>query len=66
MGLLWPTTQFEVTRSQYRKLHGMSWMTRVVPPCPIILQFHLDHRHICIYFRKHLLYQVSVLPCNGP
>lgn len=33
---------------------------------PVIQYPPLDHLHICIYFRKHLLYSVSILPIKWP
>ena len=64
MGPLWPTTQ--LTQIQYRKLCLVARNGQLGLCPPITCQFHLDCLHICIYFRRFLLYYVSIVPLKYP
>jgi len=65
LGTLWPTTQLNVAQSCYWKLY----LVKVTSSCDCLscyLEFYLDCFHIHIYFRKVLLYQVSIILIKCP
>lgn len=55
MGPRWPKTQLDVTKFRNWKFHLIKREHQLGLCFPIMLQFHLNFFHICMYFRKLLL-----------
>ena len=62
----WPKLQLSVTHSQNWRLHLVIRDIKLRSVFLILWQFHLNSPHICIYFRKNLLYQVSIRLLKWP
>lgn len=64
---LWPTTQLQVTHSWYWKLHLVTRIIHLGLCFPHYLAISLRNcLRICIYLRKLLLFQASILPLTWP